>query len=90
LPRWQEPEDVFKTPTYLIGGSDSSHTRQGGINKIILLAAVVLKLLGMTDKEMHRENNRITPPLGDTIHENINKYSVLTVFSVVPRALCRP
>ncbi len=56
LPMRQKPEDAFKTPTYVIGGSDDSHTRQGGTNKIILPAAMVLKLLGITDKKMNREN----------------------------------
>jgi len=45
LPKWQKPEGTFMTPTYLIGGSDSPHTRQGGITFIVMLAAMVLKLL---------------------------------------------
>jgi hypothetical protein len=90
LPRWQKPEDTFKTPTYIIGGSDSSHTRQGGINKIILLAAMVLRLLGISNKGMHRENNRLVPLQGgNTIDENINIFSILTVFSRL-RALSKP
>lgn len=90
LPRWQKPEDAFKTPTYVIGGSDYSHTRQGGIKKIIMLAAMVLKLLGITNKEMHRENKRHAPLLrGISINTNINIFSIITVFSI-PKALAKP
>jgi len=90
LPRWQKPEGAFKTPTYVIGGSDYSHTRQGGINKIIMLATMVLKLLGITNIEMHRENKRHLPLLrGISINANINIFSVITVFSI-PKALSRP
>jgi len=45
LPRWQKPEGVSMAPTYPIGGSDSSYTRQGGINIIKKLAAVISALL---------------------------------------------
>ena len=90
LPMWQEPEDAFKTPTYGIGGSDAPHTRQGGVNKIILLAAVVLKLLGITNKEVNRKNNRYIPLLrGNSIHENLNIFSIIRVFSN-PKALPKP
>jgi hypothetical protein len=40
LPRWQKPEGIFMAPTYSIGGSDSSHTRQGGI----LITFITLQL----------------------------------------------
>jgi hypothetical protein len=40
LPRWQKPEGIFMAPTYSIGGSDSSHTRQGGILFIFQLTVV--------------------------------------------------
>ncbi len=90
LPERQEPEGDFKTPTYVIGGSDYSHTRQGGINKIIMLAAMVLRLLGITDKEMIRENKRHMPLLrGISINTNINIFSIITVFSI-PKAPAKP
>ncbi len=45
LPRWQKPEGIFMAPTYSIGGSDSSHTRQGGILSILQLVTMVSALL---------------------------------------------
>jgi len=42
LPFWQKPEDSFMAPTYLVkGGSDFSHSRQGGV------FILILKLLAM-------------------------------------------
>ncbi len=47
LTRCQKPKATFMAPTYPIGGSDFSYTRQGGIHIIFMtLAAVVLALLG--------------------------------------------
>lgn len=46
LPMWQKPKGPFMAPTYTIGGSNSSHTRQGGINLIIKLVSMVFVLLG--------------------------------------------
>ena len=86
----QKPEDVFMTPTYIIGGSDSSHTRQGGVHNIILLAAMVLGLLGATDRVRHRENNIHLPPMrGNTIDQDLNIFSAFTVFSL-QRAIDKP
>ena len=45
LPKWQKPEGTFMAPTYPIGGSDSSCTRQGGINLIQELVAMISALL---------------------------------------------
>ncbi len=47
LTRCQKPKATFMAPTYPIGGSDSSYTRQGGIHILLLkLAAIVFALLG--------------------------------------------
>jgi len=90
LPLWQKPEDVFMTPTYVIGGSDISHTRQGGINKFIMMAAMVLKLLGIKNIIMNRENKRHIPLLrGISINEKLNLFSIITVFST-PKPLSKP
>jgi hypothetical protein len=90
LPRWQKPEDAFTTPTYLIGGSDSPHTRQGGITISVMLVAMVLKLLGKTNKEMNRENKGHMPlSRGISINKNINFFSVIPVFSI-PKVLSKP
>jgi hypothetical protein len=45
LPRRQRPEGAFMAPTYPIGGSNSSCTRQGGINLIEKLVSVISTLL---------------------------------------------
>ncbi len=90
LPRRQKPEGAFMTPTYLIGGSDSSHTRQGGVNIANMLAAMVLQLLVKINKQMDRESKLSTPCLsGISINEKINLFSIITVFSV-PKALSKP
>ena len=78
------------TPTYLIGGSDSSHTRQGGINITNMLVTMVLKLLVIKNTEMTRENIVTIPFLsGISIKEKVNLFSVFTVFSL-PKALSKP
>ena len=41
---WQKPKDFFKAPTYTTGGSNSSHTRQGGTK--LMPATMILMLLG--------------------------------------------
>ena len=90
LPMWQKPEDAFTTPTYLIGGSDSPHTRQGGITISVMLAAMVLKLLGKTNKEMNRENKRHMPLSGGiSINKNITFFSIIPVFST-PKVPSKP
>ena len=90
LPRWQKPEDAFMTPTYLIGGSDSSHTRQGGINIANMIVAMVLKLLVKINKEMNRENILLLPCLsGISINEKVNLSFITTVFSL-PKVLSKP
>lgn len=90
LPRWQEPEDTFKTPTYLIGGSDSSHTRQGGINITNIIVAMGLKLLGIKNKAMNRENILSIPIFeGISIKEKAPLFSIFTVFSI-PKVLIKP
>jgi hypothetical protein len=55
----QKPEGPFKAPTYLLGGSNFSRTRQGGsiFTKITMLTAMVLALLVTNNNKYHRENN---------------------------------
>ena len=90
LPRWQKPEGAFMTPTYLIGGSDSSHTRQGGLNIANMLTAMVLKLLVKINRELPGENILPVPFLsGVSINEKLNLFSIITVFSI-PKVLSRP
>ena len=90
LPMWQEPEEAFKTPTYVIGGSDASHTRQGGINITNMIVIMVLKLLGIKNIEMTRENILSTPFLsGISIQEKVNIFSIYIVSSI-PKALFKP
>lgn len=55
LTRCQKPKATFMAPTYPIGGSDSSCTRQGGINIILMkLAAMVFALLGGSIREKRK------------------------------------
>jgi len=90
LPRRQKPEDVFMTPTYLIGGSDSSHTRQGGLNIANMLVAMVFRLLVKINRELLRENILPVPCLsGISINEKVNLFSIITVFSI-PKVLSKP
>ena len=90
LPRRQKPEGAFMTPTYLIGGSDSSHTRQGGLNIANMLTAMVLRLLVKINRELLRENILPVPCLsGISINEKINLFSIITVFSI-PKVLSKP
>src|SRR5512135_2599363 len=47
LTRCQKPKATFMAPTYPIGGSDFSCTRQGGINILLVkLATMIFALLG--------------------------------------------
>ncbi len=90
LPMRQKPEDTFMTPTYNSGGSDSPHTRQGGVTITVMLVAMVLKLLGKTNKEMNRENKRYRPlSRGISINKNINFFSIIPVFST-PKVPSKP
>jgi hypothetical protein len=86
LPRWQKPEGTFMAPTYPIGGSDSSCTRQGGINHIEKLVAVISALL---DGSLlpHRENKLYGPVItGFLIDLSCNLLPDLRVFST-PKVL---
>jgi hypothetical protein len=60
LPWRQKPEGTFMAPTYNLGGSDSSHTRQGGIKILITVLTVVLVLLDSILKK-NRENTMFRP-----------------------------
>lgn len=55
----QKPEGVFKAPTYLLGGSNFSRTRQGGLifTKITMLMTMVLGAFGYVQQKNNRENN---------------------------------
>jgi hypothetical protein len=60
LTRCQKPKATFTAPTYPIGGSDSSHTRQGGISIIFVkLATIVFALLGGNMREEKKREYRI-------------------------------
>ena len=76
LPTWQKPKDTLMAPTYNLGGSDSSHTRQGGINLMIRLVMVFALLVRKirnrenstsafvsTDHFINLENNFLFKPL---------------------------
>jgi hypothetical protein len=86
LPKWQKPEGIFMAPTYPIGGSDSSCTRQGGINFIKKLVAVISALL---DGSLlpDRENKLYWPVItGFLIDLSCNQLPELRVFST-PKVL---
>jgi hypothetical protein len=53
-------------------------------------AAMVLKLLGISNKKINRENKRHIPLLrGISINEKVNLFSIITVFST-PKVLFKP
>jgi hypothetical protein len=87
----QKPEGPFKAPTYLLGGSNFSRTRQGGLifTKITMLMTVVLELLVTNDKKFHRENNGfksfITGFFIDSLHLSFPKDAVFSI----PKGLLR-
>jgi hypothetical protein len=86
LPRWQKPEGTFMAPTYNLGGSDSSHTRQGGINFLAVVMTMVLALLDSIINK-NRENTMFKPVLaGLSIDHRINFSLRRTVFSI-PKVL---
>jgi len=81
----QKPEGVFKAPTYLLGGSNFSRTRQGGLlfTKITMLMTMVLELLVTNNKQNHRENNGfksfITGFFIDSLQTSFPKDAVFSV-----------
>lgn len=84
LPRWQEPKDIFMAPTYFIGGSDSSCTRQGGVN---LIAGLLMVLALLVRRIRNRENNVFRPAPADySINTNNNFLLKRSVFSI-PKVL---
>ena len=88
----QKPEGAFKAPTYILGGSDSSHTRQGGflIINIIMLMSVVKALLAGNVKRNHRENEGYLPvDAGIFIHSSVNILNCFPLLSL-PKDLLRP
>jgi len=88
----QKPEGAFKAPTYILGGSDSSHTRQGGflIIHITKLLAIVKALLDGSIERSHRENEGYPPvQTGIFIHASVNIYYCLPLLSL-PIDLPRP
>jgi hypothetical protein len=53
-------------------------------------AAMVLKLLGISNKKINRENKRHIPLLrGISINEKVNLFSIITVFST-QKVLSKP
>jgi len=89
LPIWQKPKDTFMAPTYTIGGSDFSRTRQGGINLIRRLVSVVFVLLGENFNK-NRGNSIFrfvfTDFFIDLYDKNTFKIKVLST----PKVLSRP
>jgi len=88
----QKPEGAFKAPTYIVGGSDSSHTRQGGflIIHIKKLMSVVMALLAGNVKRNHRENEGYLPvDTGIFIHSSVNILNCFPLLSL-PKDLLRP
>jgi hypothetical protein len=61
LPRWQKPEGIFMAPTYSIGGSNSSHTRQGGIIFIFQLTVVSALLAKVFCKDRGNRGSMSAP-----------------------------
>jgi len=87
----QKPEGAFKAPTYILGGSDSSHTRQGGFLIILIkkLMSVVDALLAGNVKRTHRENKGYLPVLsGIFIHVSVNIFNCVPLLSL-PKDLPR-
>ncbi len=86
LPMRQKPKDFFKAPTYTIGGSDSSHTRQGGIYLIKLVTMVFVLLAG----KFNRGNNIFKSVYTDFFIDSYNKFIFkIKVFSI-PKVLFKP
>lgn len=88
----QKPEGAFKAPTYILGGSDSSHPRQGGflIINITKLMSVVKALLAGNVKKNHRENEGYHPvKAGIFIHSSVNTFIGFPPLSL-PKGLLRP
>ena len=88
----QKPEGAFKAPTYLLGGSDSSHPRQGGFLIIFFntLMSVVKALLAGDAKKTHRENRGYLPiEPGIFIHSSVNFFFFFSLLSS-PKDLPRP
>jgi len=88
----QKPEGAFKAPTYILGGSDSSHTRQGGFLTIIItkLMSVVKALLVRSIERSYGENKGYQPVhAGFFIHASVNFYYFLPLLSL-PKDLARP
>ena len=81
----QKPEGAFKAPTYILGGSDSSRTRQGGFLFILItkLLSMVGALLEKTIERSHRENKGYLPAqTGIFIHSSLNIYHCLPLLSL--------
>ena len=88
----QKPEGAFKAPTYLLGGSDSSHTRQGGFLLFIMtkLKTMIKALLAGDEKKFYRENKGYLPaPAGIFIHPTVNIFYAFSLLSS-PKDLPRP
>lgn len=86
LPRRQQPNGISMAPTYPIGGSNFSHTRQGGI--LIKPAIMGLALLGKTIRK--DKKNRISESVSSDFLINSFHYIHCkpTVFSL-PKVLSK-
>ena len=89
LPLRQKPKDPFMAPTYLIGGSDCSHTRQGGIIlKIIMLVFMVKEIFGENSNK-ERENSFKSVFTGFSINfSNPNSFKIEVLST--PKVLLLP
>lgn len=88
LPERQKPEGPFMAPTYSIGGFNSSHTRQGGINFFIKLVAMIFVLLGEKTLTIFHENFFRSACSDFSIDFNVNYLSNNICFSS-PKALLK-
>lgn len=89
LPIWQKPKDTFMAPTYTIGGSDSSCTRQGGINLIMRLVSVVFILLGENFNK-DRGNNTVKSVVTGFFIDLSDKITFKIKDLSTPKVLLRP
>lgn len=87
----QKPEGVFKAPTYLLGGSNFSRTRQGGLifTKIPMLMTIVLALLVTNIKKNYRENNGFKSFVRDFFIDSLQSSFPRDAAFSIPKGLLR-
>ncbi len=74
-----KPNVFFKTPTYLIGGSDCSFTRQGGL--ILRNIMMVLFFVENINKKVGDLVTRLYSTMIATYHGILKKRGLLEAFS---------